>query len=72
MCVENVLKLPNYDPFYQFLCIIALSKVKTDIINKDNMLISCHICGFVFMNSIHYIYSVENVYISHVENVKVC
>ena len=30
---ENVLKLPNYDPSYQFLCIIALIKVKPDIIN---------------------------------------
>ena len=36
--VENALKLPNYDPFYTFLCIIALIKVKTDIINKDNRL----------------------------------
>ena len=39
MHLENVLKLPNYDPFYQVLCIIAFIKVKTDIINKNNMLI---------------------------------
>ena len=47
MCVENVLKLPKYDPFYQPWCIKALSKVKTDIINKYNRLIWHHTCSFV-------------------------
>ena len=69
---QCVLKLSNYDPFYQFLCIIVLIKVKTDIINKDNRLIWCHICSFMlwitWIHNIQTTYSVENVYINHVEN----
>ena len=30
MHVENVLKFPNYDSFFQFLCIIELMKLKTN------------------------------------------